>query len=76
MSRTQLDEFSAASHDKAARATKDGLFDNELIPIAGLTHDEIIRPAPPSIRSPRCGRRSTAMRSKSASRRSTGRSPG
>ncbi|CDM75431.1 putative acyltransferase [Mycobacterium marinum] len=44
LSRTQLDEFSAASHDKAARATKDGLFDNELIPIAGLTHDEIIRP--------------------------------
>ena len=44
-SRTQLDEFSAGSHDKAARATKDGLFDNELIPIAGLSTDEIIRPA-------------------------------
>ena len=44
-SRTQLDEFSADSHDKAARATKDGLFDNELIPIAGLETDEIIRPA-------------------------------
>ena len=44
-SRTQLDEFSADSHNKAARATKDGLFDNELIPIAGLTADEIIRPA-------------------------------
>ena len=44
-SRTQLDEFSAESHNKAARATKDGLFDNELIPIAGLTTDEIIRPA-------------------------------
>jgi len=43
-SRTQLDEFSAGSHDKAARATKDGLFDNELIPIAGLSADEIIRP--------------------------------
>ena len=37
-SRTQLDEFSAESHNKAARATKDGLFDNELIPIAGLCH--------------------------------------
>ena len=44
LSRTQLDEFSAGSHDKAARATKDGLFDNELIPIAGLSTDEIIRP--------------------------------
>ncbi len=43
-SRTQLDEFSAGSHDKAARATKDGLFDNELAPIAGLSTDEIIRP--------------------------------
>ncbi|MUL63302.1 acetyl-CoA acetyltransferase [Mycobacterium sp. CBMA 234] len=44
-SRTQLDEFSAASHEKAARAAKDGLFDNELVAIAGLTADEIIRPA-------------------------------
>jgi acetyl-CoA acyltransferase len=44
-SRSQLDEFSANSHEKAARATKDGLFDNELIPIAGLETDEIIRPA-------------------------------
>ena len=43
-SRTQLDEFSAASHEKAARATKDGLFENELAPIAGLTTDEIVRP--------------------------------
>ena len=34
-SRSQLDEFSAGSHDKAARATKDGLFDNELIPSPG-----------------------------------------
>ncbi len=44
LSRTQLDEFSAESHQKAARATKDGLFDTELAPIAGLTTDEIIRP--------------------------------
>ncbi|AQA05729.1 acetyl-CoA acetyltransferase [Mycobacterium sp. MS1601] len=44
LSRSELDEFSAASHDKAARATKEGLFDNELIPIAGLSTDEIIRP--------------------------------
>ncbi|MGB8406875.1 MAG: thiolase family protein [Mycobacterium sp.] len=44
LSRTELDEFSAASHEKAARAAKDGLFDNELAPIAGLSVDEIIRP--------------------------------
>jgi len=44
LSRTELDEFSASSHEKAARATKDGLFDNELAPIAGLHSDEIIRP--------------------------------
>ncbi|MGV0816136.1 thiolase family protein [Mycolicibacterium boenickei] len=44
LSRTQLDEFSAGSHEKAARATKDGLFEAELAPIAGLSTDEIIRP--------------------------------
>ncbi|QLL08580.1 thiolase family protein [Mycobacterium vicinigordonae] len=43
-SRAQLDEFSAASHEKAAAATKDGLFDDELIPVAGLSTDEIVRP--------------------------------
>ncbi|MEZ0365027.1 acetyl-CoA C-acyltransferase [Mycobacterium sp. pUA109] len=43
-SRTQLDEFSAASHENAARASKDGLFDNELVPLGGLTIDEAIRP--------------------------------
>lgn len=43
-SRAQLDEFSAGSHEKAARATKDGLFDAELAPVAGLSTDEIIRP--------------------------------
>ena len=44
LSRAELDEFSASSHEKAARATKDGLFDSELAPIAGLSTDEIIRP--------------------------------
>src|SRR5215208_4765933 len=43
-SRQQLDEFSAGSHEKAAAATKEGRFDNELIPVNGLTTDEIIRP--------------------------------
>ena len=44
LSRTELDEFSASSHEKAAQATKDGLFDAELAPIAGLSTDELIRP--------------------------------
>ncbi len=44
LSRTELDEFSAFSHEKAATAAKEGRFDNELAPIAGLTTDEIIRP--------------------------------
>ena len=43
-SRQQLDEFSAGSHEKAAAATKEGRFDNEVAPIAGLSTDEIIRP--------------------------------
>jgi acetyl-CoA acyltransferase len=43
-SRQALDEFSAGSHEKAAQATKEGRFDNELAPIAGLASDEIIRP--------------------------------
>jgi len=43
-SRAQLDEFSAASHEKAAAATKEGRFENELAPISGLSSDEIIRP--------------------------------
>ncbi|MFS0899271.1 thiolase family protein [Mycolicibacterium litorale] len=44
LSRTALDEFSAASHEKAAAATKAGLFEAELAPIGGLATDEIIRP--------------------------------
>ncbi|MBD0321860.1 MAG: thiolase family protein [Aldersonia sp.] len=43
LSRTRLDEFSLASHARAADATKNGLFDAELAPIAGLTSDEGIR---------------------------------
>lgn len=44
LSRTQLDEFSAASHAKAAEAARQGRFANELAPIAGLTADEMVRP--------------------------------
>lgn len=43
LTRTQLDEFALTSHEKAARATKDGLFAAELTPLNGLTADEGIR---------------------------------
>lgn len=43
LTRTQLDEFALGSHEKAARATKDGLFADELAPLRGLTADEGIR---------------------------------
>lgn len=43
LTRTQLDEFALTSHDKAAAAAKDGRFDAELAPIAGLSTDEGIR---------------------------------
>ncbi|MFD8243901.1 thiolase family protein [Nocardia sp. NPDC059691] len=43
LSRTQLDEFALASHEKAALATKNGLFARELAPINGLATDEGIR---------------------------------
>ncbi|WP_067676395.1 thiolase family protein [Nocardia miyunensis] len=41
--RTALDEFSLASHEKAAAATKNGSFDAELAPLEGLSTDEGIR---------------------------------
>ncbi|MEV6215290.1 thiolase family protein [Nocardia sp. NPDC051833] len=43
LTRTQLDEFALGSHEKAARATKDGLFAAELAPLHGLDTDEGIR---------------------------------
>ncbi|MFD3706519.1 thiolase family protein [Nocardia sp. NPDC058658] len=43
LTRTQLDEFALGSHEKAALATKDGLFADELAPINGLSSDEGIR---------------------------------
>ncbi|MEU4315874.1 acetyl-CoA C-acyltransferase [Nocardia sp. NPDC024068] len=43
ISRTELDEFALASHEKAARATKNGQFAAELAPLAGLDTDEGIR---------------------------------
>ena len=55
ISRKQLDAFSAQSHQRAARATAEGRFENEIIPVAirddegtdtdeRLTTDEGIRP--------------------------------
>ncbi|MGY1803207.1 thiolase family protein [Blastococcus sp. SYSU D00922] len=47
-SRTQLDEFSLASHEKAAKAQADGAFDEEIAPVPTpdgvVSADEGIRP--------------------------------
>ena len=43
-SRTQLDEFSAESHQRAARAWKDGLFESQVTYVNDLRTDETIRP--------------------------------
>ena len=45
LSRQQLDEFSAESHQRAARAWKDGLFDSQVTRVNELASDETIRPA-------------------------------
>jgi len=48
ISRTELDEFSLESHSRAARATEEGRFCNEITPVpleqGHLTRDEGIRP--------------------------------
>ncbi|MGY1773969.1 thiolase family protein [Blastococcus sp. SYSU D00813] len=48
LSRTQLDEFSAASHERAAAAASSGAFDRELVavttPDGVVSADETIRP--------------------------------
>ena len=44
LSRTQLDEFSASSHRKAALATESGYFTKELATLPLLSVDEAIRP--------------------------------
>jgi len=44
-SRAQLDEFAALSHERAARAWKDGLFDGEVAGVNELAIDETIRPS-------------------------------
>jgi acetyl-CoA acyltransferase len=43
-SRAQLDEFAASSHERAALAWKNGLFDSEVVKVNDLATDETIRP--------------------------------
>lgn len=43
ISREQLDEYSARSHERASTARDSGWFDNEVVPIDALTSDETIR---------------------------------
>ncbi|MGW5520976.1 thiolase family protein [Gordonia sp. NPDC003950] len=43
IAKSAIDEFSLRSHELAAAATKDGRFDQEIAPLAGLTADEGIR---------------------------------
>ena len=44
LSRTQLDEYSLQSHERAATAQEAGAFDAQIVPVAGVTKDEGIRP--------------------------------
>ena len=43
ISRGELDEFSLESHRRAARATEEGRFCNEIVPVGQMTRDEGIR---------------------------------
>ncbi|MET8408335.1 thiolase family protein [Streptomyces sp. NPDC005195] len=45
LSREQLDTYAAGSHQKAAAAWDNGLFDAEVVPVQGVTRDESVRPA-------------------------------
>jgi acetyl-CoA acyltransferase len=45
LSRSQLDEFSATSHERASTAWRDGLFDSQLVYVNDLRTDETVRPA-------------------------------
>jgi acetyl-CoA acyltransferase len=44
LSRTELDEFAATSHQRAADAWKQGRFDRQVVPITDLAVDECVRP--------------------------------
>ncbi|TGB10542.1 thiolase family protein [Streptomyces sp. MZ04] len=43
--RERMDAFATTSHQRAARAWDQGLFDAEVAPIEGVTRDESVRPA-------------------------------
>ncbi|GAA3958853.1 acetyl-CoA C-acyltransferase [Gordonia caeni] len=43
LSRAQVDEYSARSHERTAAAADAGAFDAQLAPLAGLDHDEGLR---------------------------------
>ncbi len=43
LTRQQLDAFSLESHVRAARAQDNGWFDNEIVPVCGLSKDEGVR---------------------------------
>lgn len=43
VTRLEQEEFAVASHKKAAAAQAAGLFDDEIIPVGGLTKDDCIR---------------------------------
>jgi len=43
LSRQQLDEIAAISQQRAAKASSEGLFDSEMLPIAGVNVDQGIR---------------------------------
>ena len=43
LTRTQLDEIAALSHERAAAATDSGAFDEEIVPVGEFAHDEGIR---------------------------------
>jgi acetyl-CoA acyltransferase len=44
LSRRQLDEMAVESHERAARATAEGLFAEEIVPVHGVSADQGIRP--------------------------------
>ena len=44
ISRTAMEAFALASHQRAQHATEAGWFANEIVPLEGLSHDETIRP--------------------------------
>ncbi len=43
LSRQELDAYAVESHRRAAQASDSGFFDRDIVPVAGLDHDETIR---------------------------------